>query len=84
MKHEKPEGPCCYKLTIFGEDTKCPDLDDAITMNPKCKKFDTKLGWTVSGKILKCDDCTKEEVEKTFKQVVNQRISRLKQDMTGD
>lgn len=65
MEAEKiiPEGDYCYILRVFGKSCRCPDLVDEIVMSPVCSKFDVELGWTVSGRILKCNKCL-EEVKK--------------------
>jgi len=57
MEKIMPEGPYCCDLHIFGVSTACPGLDAKITKVPKCCKFDTELGWTASGRILKCQEC---------------------------
>ncbi len=61
MKEEKPDSDYCYETRIFGEGKQCPDLNDAVTMEPKCKRFGKRLTWTVSGKVLKCDECEEDE-----------------------
>lgn len=55
-----PDGDGCYILRVFGESITCPDLDDKEVRGPRCRKYCVGLGWTVSGRILKCDKCLEE------------------------
>jgi len=57
LKEEKPESGFCYENHMFAESIQCPELDDAITMKPKCRKYGEVLSWNVSGHILKCAEC---------------------------
>lgn len=57
MKEEKPESEFCYEVHVFAEGKQCPELDDTVTMKPKCKKYGEDLSWNVSGHILKCQEC---------------------------
>lgn len=54
---EKPEGDSCYETHIFGDSKECPDYDGSVSMKPECRKYDKVLLWTVSGRVLKCDEC---------------------------
>lgn len=54
---EIPEGEYCYSSGIFSDNISCPDLDDTVTLSPKCTKYNEALSWTVLGRILKCDKC---------------------------
>ena len=56
---EKPDSKLCYVTSVFQDSTKCPELNDTVVMEPKCKKFNKRLHWSVSGKILKCEECLK-------------------------
>lgn len=60
LREVMPEGDGCYVLEVFGKGSKCPDLDDDVTMKPRCRKYNVGLGWNVSGRILKCSACLKE------------------------
>ena len=60
MKEQKPDSGFCYEVRVFAEGKKCPELDDSIAREPKCKKYGKGLSWTVAGKILKCDECLDE------------------------
>lgn len=60
MKAEKPGSICCCEPSIFAEGKRCPELDAAVTVKPKCKKYGKGLSWTVSGRVLKCDECLDE------------------------
>lgn len=61
MLEEKPESEFCYDLILFGQGMRCPDLDEAITMAPKCKKYGKELSWNISGRVLKCEECLAEK-----------------------
>lgn len=54
---EKPESEFCYEIHIFGESRQCPDLDDTVVNEPKCKKYGIVLPWNRSGTVLKCEEC---------------------------
>lgn len=58
----KPDSDFCYEAHVFTEGRRCPDLDERIVREPKCRKYDKVLSWTVSGVVLKCDECRKEEL----------------------
>jgi len=57
MKEEMPESDFCYEAHVFAESKKCPELDDSIVKEPKCRKYGKGLTWNVSGRILKCKEC---------------------------
>lgn len=61
MIKQIPDGAECYTTRIFSESTVCPDLDDSITREPKCRKYNEPLTWTRSGKVLKCKKCLEDE-----------------------
>lgn len=61
MREEKPTNEFCYNSSVFGEGIECPDLDDAVHMKPKCLKYNQLLGWTKSGRVLKCEECLNEK-----------------------
>ncbi len=61
MRKEKPTNEFCYNASVFGEGIECPDLDDAIAKQPWCLKFNTALYWTKYGRVLKCEECLKED-----------------------
>ena len=52
------EGDYCQELHVFGDSICCNHLDESGgAMNPRCKKYDTKLSWNISGHIHKCVTC---------------------------
>ena len=54
---EMPDSQFCYEPHLFSDSKVCPDFDGDISMEPKCKKYGKDLSWTVSGRVLKCDEC---------------------------
>lgn len=58
----KPDSDFCYAARVFTEGKQCPDLDDSTTTKPMCKKCGKALPWTVSGVVLKCDECRREDL----------------------
>jgi hypothetical protein len=54
---EIPKGDYCYSLRFFNESYECPYYDGTISMQPKCSKFKKPLAWSISGKVLKCQEC---------------------------
>ena len=54
---EKPEGRFCYEPHMFKDSEECPDYDSEVALEPKCKKYGKDLSWTMSGRVLKCDEC---------------------------
>ena len=55
----KPDSDFCYEAHAFTESKKCPDLDERMVREPKCRKYGKVLSWTVSGTVLKCNECLK-------------------------
>jgi len=64
MIKRKPEGLACYRLRLFEESIFCPDYAEASVRLPQCKKYSQDLSWTVSGAVLKCQECLAEEAKK--------------------
>lgn len=64
MIKQIPDGDGCYTTRIFAESTICPDLDDSISTEPKCRKYNELLTWTRSGCVLKCKKCLEENEQR--------------------
>jgi len=69
---EMPDGDYCYELFVFREGKTCPELDDSITKEPKCMKYNRCLSWSISGRIMKCREC-QQTVEEGVAHVVPQK-----------
>ena len=52
-----PEGSYCYELHVFTESTMCDDFDASATTRRWCSKHCSRLDYSVSGRVLKCDAC---------------------------
>ncbi|GAH03635.1 unnamed protein product, partial [marine sediment metagenome] len=41
MRSEMPDLDYCSETALFAEGKQCPDLDDSISMAPKCRRYGT-------------------------------------------
>ncbi len=58
----KPDSDFCYEYHVFTVGKQCPDFDNSVPLEPRCRKYSKVLSWTVSGRVLKCDECLREEL----------------------
>ena len=56
-----PEGEYCYTLSVFSDSYECSHYDGTISRQPKCSKFKVDLGWSISGRVQKCQGCIRED-----------------------